>query len=181
VHHRLSFASFAQPQRGGVLLLAGATFALGLFAGVTIAPVPAVRGSAPVATPAVPAPATEMPEPRPAYPAQVLRVIDGDTFEARVHLWPGLDITTKVRLRRIDAPEMHARCSDERVKAEAARAALETMLAQGGVGISRVTPDKYGGRVDADASTRTVADISAALLDAGLVHRYDGGRRANWC
>ena len=26
-----------------------------------------------------------------AHPAEVLRVIDGDTFEARVHLWPGLD------------------------------------------------------------------------------------------
>jgi len=32
-----------------------------------------------------------------SHPAEVLRVIDGDTFEARVHLWPGLDITTKIR------------------------------------------------------------------------------------
>jgi endonuclease YncB( thermonuclease family) len=41
---------------------------------------------------------------RHAHPAEVLRVLDGDTFEARVRLWPGLDVTTKVRLRGVDAP-----------------------------------------------------------------------------
>ena len=39
------------------------------------------------------------------HPVDVVRTIDGDTFEARVHLWPGLDMTTRVRLRGIDAPE----------------------------------------------------------------------------
>ena len=43
------------------------------------------------------------------YPVEVLRVIDGDTFEARVRIWPGMDVTTKVRLRGIDAAELHAR------------------------------------------------------------------------
>src|SRR5689334_1955154 len=33
------------------------------------------------------------------YAVDVLRVIDGDTFAARVHLWPGRDLTTHVRLR----------------------------------------------------------------------------------
>ena len=82
-----------------------------------------------------------------AHPADVLRVIDGDTFEARVHVWPGLDITTKIRLRGIDAPELRARCPAERTMAEAARDALGAMLAEGRVGISGVTLDKYGGRV----------------------------------
>ena len=53
---------------------------------------------------------------RAAHPAEILRVIDGDTFEARVRVWPGLDITTKVRLRGIDAPELRAHCEGERVK-----------------------------------------------------------------
>ena len=99
------------------------------------------------------------------HPAEVMRVIDGDTFEARVHLWPGLDVTTRVRLRGIDAPEFKARCDEERVKAEAARDALRAMLDQGEVGISRVMLDKYGGRVVADASTRATPDVSAALLE----------------
>ncbi len=115
------------------------------------------------------------------YPADVLRVIDGDTFEARVRVWPGLDVDTKVRLRGIDAPELHARCADEHAKAEAARGALETILAEGGVAIAQVGVDKYGGRVDALASTRNTADVSAALLNGGWARSYDGGRRGTWC
>jgi endonuclease YncB( thermonuclease family) len=116
-----------------------------------------------------------------AYPAEVLRVIDGDTFEARVRVWPGLDVNTKVRLRNVDAPELHARCADEYVRAEAARAALETILAAGSITISRVGIDKYGGRVDALVATRDTADVSAALLNGGWARSYDGGRRGTWC
>jgi endonuclease YncB( thermonuclease family) len=115
------------------------------------------------------------------YPAEVLRVIDGDTFEARVHVWPGLDVNTKIRLRNIDAPELHARCPDELAKAQAARTALETMLATGAVTVSRIGIDKYGGRVDALAATRDTPDISAALLSGGFARSYDGGRRGSWC
>src|SRR3954451_11528487 len=46
-------------------------------------------------------------------PIDVIRTIDGDTFEARVHLSPGLDVTTRIRLRGIDAPELKARCEKE--------------------------------------------------------------------
>jgi endonuclease YncB( thermonuclease family) len=115
------------------------------------------------------------------HPAEVLRVIDGDTFEARVHVWPGLDITTKIRLRGVDAPELKARCPAERAMAEAARDALRGMLADGTVGVSAVTPDKYGGRVVADAATRSVASVSAELQTRGLARSYGGGRRRSWC
>jgi endonuclease YncB( thermonuclease family) len=111
----------------------------------------------------------------------VLRVIDGDTFEARVHVWPGLDITTKIRLRGIDAPELKAHCPAERAIAEAARDALRDMLADGAVGISAVAPDKYGGRVIADAATRSVASVSAELQAKGLARSYGGGHRRGWC
>ncbi len=53
-------------------------------------------------------------------------------------------------------------------KAQAARAALETMLGEGGVTISRVGVDKYGGRVDATVATRGTADVSAAMLNGGF-------------
>jgi endonuclease YncB( thermonuclease family) len=114
-------------------------------------------------------------------PAEVLRVIDGDTFEARVHVWPGIDITTKVRLRGIDAAELRARCPAELAQAEAARDGLKTMLADGGVILSSVAPDKYGGRVLADASTRATASVSAEMLGRGLARRYAGGHRDGWC
>ncbi len=116
-----------------------------------------------------------------SYPAEVVRVIDGDTFEARVRVWPGLDVDTKVRLRGIDAAELHARCSSELVQAQAARTALEAMLAAGGVMLSRVGIDKFGGRVDASVSTRGTADVSAALLAQGFARSYGGGKRGGWC
>lgn len=108
-------------------------------------------------------------------------MLDGDTFEARVYLWPGLNITTRVRLRGIDAPELKARCLEERIKAEAAHAALRAMLGQGQVGIAAVTLDKYSGRVLADASTFSTASVATALLDAGYVRPYTGARRETWC
>jgi micrococcal nuclease len=110
-----------------------------------------------------------------------VRVIDGDTFEARVRIWPGMDVTTRVRLRGIDAPEPHPRYEDERVKALAVRDALTRSLAGGSVGISRVGQNKYGGRVDADVSAARTPNVSEALFDSGYARRYDGGRRESWC
>jgi endonuclease YncB( thermonuclease family) len=120
-------------------------------------------------------------DPRLSYPAEVVRIIDGDTFEARVRVWPGLDVDTKVRLRGIDAAELHARCDDELAKAQAARTALETILAEGGVAVSQIGIDKYGGRVDATVSTRNTADVSTAMLDGGWARSYNGGKRGSWC
>ena len=120
-------------------------------------------------------------DPSIVYPADVLRVIDGDTFEARVRVWPGLDVDTKVRLRGVDAAELHARCASELEQAQAARVELEKILGEGGVRISRVGVDKYGGRVDATIATRGTADVSAALLNGGFARAYDGGRRGSWC
>ena len=111
----------------------------------------------------------------------MLRVNDGDTFEARVHVWPGMQVTTKVRLRGIDAAEFRAHCAEEYRLATAARDALSRMLAEGGVTIGRIGFDKYGGLVVANAATRSTPDISEALLKTRLVRAYDGGRRDGWC
>jgi endonuclease YncB( thermonuclease family) len=163
------------------LLLAALTFVLGLGVGASIGPVTASRSDL-IAAPATPVvPAEPIPTLRAAHPSEVLRVLDGDTFYARVHLWPGLNITTRVRLRGIDAPEMNAHCIEERIKAEAARAALKAMLDRGEVGIIRVSLDKYGGRVLADASAYATSDVAASLLSAGYLRRYNGARRETWC
>lgn len=115
------------------------------------------------------------------HAVDVVRVIDGDTFEARVHLWPGLDMTTRVRLRGIDAAELNARCPEELRLAETAREALRAHLDEGGVTITDIGPDKYNGRVVASAATRRTPDISAAMLESGHARRYHGGHRESWC
>ncbi|WP_172804799.1 thermonuclease family protein [Afipia sp. GAS231] len=115
------------------------------------------------------------------YPVDVLRTIDGDTFLARVHVSPGLDLTTRVRLRGIDAPELKAACPQELQMAEAATDALRALLGEGEVTISNIGPDKYSGRVDADVATRKTPNVSSAMLAAGHARSYNGGHRSGWC
>jgi hypothetical protein len=138
-------------------MAAGAMLAIGVIAGATVHPAPPLRPlhrSAPAfaargASPFVMVGAQRL-DPQLVYAIEVLRVIDGDTFAARVRVWPGLDVDTHVRLRDIDA----ARCASELRKALAARAALQAILAAGGVTIWHVGLDKYAGRVDAHVAAR---------------------------
>ena len=167
--------ALTRPQSVGAFA-AGIIFLIGLAAGAAIGPIGAPRN------PHVEMPAVAQNAVVPGgHTVDVLHVIDGDTFEARVHIWPGLAVTTRVRLRGIDAPELKARCGDEYAKAQSAREALIALLAQGGVRIADIGSDKYEGRVVANASTRTTPNVSRALLEAGLVRNYDGGRRGDWC
>ncbi len=115
------------------------------------------------------------------HSVEVVRVIDGDTFEARVHLWPGLEMTTRVRLRGIDAPEMKGACAEEARMAESASEALRAQLADGDVAIFNIGPDRYNGRVVADAATRRTPSVSSALLASGHARQYQGGKRGGWC
>jgi endonuclease YncB( thermonuclease family) len=191
VRRTFPFAALAQPRRGNALMIAAAMFALGLAAGAALRPSLSAHDVTPVEPALAAASGAEPPppdiplahrlDPAIVYPAEVLRVIDGDTFEARVRVWPGLDVDTKVRLRGVDAAELHARCAGELAQAQAARTALEKILSEGGVTISRVGIDKYGGRVDATIATRNTADVSAALLSGGFARAYDGGKRGSWC
>jgi endonuclease YncB( thermonuclease family) len=168
-------SGFVPPRRGNLGLLAIVAFAAGVIASAWL--LPALRSHPPV----MPSPVVPTAVSSAAHPARVLHVVDGDTFEAQVDIWPGMTVTTKVRLRGIDAPEMHARCAGEYRQAVAARDALVRLLAEGGVGIANVGQDKYGGRVDADVSTSRTRDVSAALRERGLVRSYSGGRRRGWC
>ena len=115
------------------------------------------------------------------HPVDVIRTIDGDTFEARVHLGPDLDPTTRVRLRGIDAPELKASCPQELQMAEAATGALRALLGEGDVRIFNIGPDKYAGRVVADVATRRTGNVSTAMLAAGHARSYGGGHRNGWC
>jgi endonuclease YncB( thermonuclease family) len=141
-----------------------------------------VTANAAIATPAIAAsPSSPASAASPRYPVEVLHVVDGDTFEARVRAWPGVEIATKVRLRDVDAPELRARCAHETALAHAARDALAAVLDEGTVSIGHVSLDKYGGRVLADAATAATSDVASALLAGGHVRLYAGRQRQSWC
>ena len=64
------------------------------------------------------------------FQAEVLRIIDGDTVVVRVHVWPGLFQTTRVRLRGFNAPELPGAAGT------AARDRLAAVMGNGNVWLS---------------------------------------------
>ena len=190
---RLSFAALANPRRGNIWLVACVLLAASVIAVEFInpnllphpktAPMSAYRpygdGGRQVLADKVLA--DKALAGTRVYAAEVVRIIDGDTFVARMRTGPGGEVETRVRLRSIDAAELHARCSKELRLALAARAALQRLLAEGSVMLSHVGPDKYPGRIDANVATYSTNDISAAMLSGGFARAYDGGRRGSWC
>ena len=115
------------------------------------------------------------------YEAEVVRVIDGDSFEARVTIWIDQEALTVVRLAGIDTAERGAPCLSARLAAEAARAFLAARIEGRRVSLSDIARDKYGGRILARASGEDGRDLGALLAASGLAHPYDGGRRSSWC
>ncbi|MFN3765613.1 MAG: thermonuclease family protein [Aliihoeflea sp.] len=113
--------------------------------------------------------------------ARLVRVIDGDTVEADVHVWPGHTVRVSVRLRGIDAPELRSRCAAEKTAARNARDALAGLLASGAFHVRNIDGDKFFGRVVADIETPDGEAIVDHLLAAGLARPYDGKARAPWC
>lgn len=112
--------------------------------------------------------------------ADVIRVVDGDTFEADAKIWLGQSVDVRVRIAGIDAPELHARCASELTRARAARDYLAHRIADGTVWLADVRYDKYGGRVRATVRDAQ-GDIGAEMLRKGLVREYHGERRRTWC
>ncbi len=112
--------------------------------------------------------------------AKVERVIDGDTIEVKAAIWLGQTLNVRVRIDGVDAPEMQARCPEEKRLALAARAFLARRLDGASVKLTGVVYDKYGGRVRAKV-TDSRGDIATALLASGLARPYHGERRETWC
>ena len=110
--------------------------------------------------------------------AELIRVIDGDTVLVSAMPWPDHHVTTYVRLRGIDAPELKSRCPAIRNAAEQAQSTLTNLLnASPVVALTDISGDKYYGRVVAALTLADGSDPAEALLSAGLVDPYRGGRK----
>ena len=111
---------------------------------------------------------------------ELLEVIDGDTFRARVAIWLGQGVTVKVRLQGVDTPEMNGKCAAEKKLARQAKAFAENWLRNNQVQLVNVHYGTYAGRVLATAQIKNGDSLSAALLAENLAKPYRG-RRAQWC
>lgn len=173
------------PRGAPVAALAGGCLLAGMLIGLLLAS-PARPGSSGARElaqePATRASPRFLPGPVAVTP---LRVVDGDTFEARAPVWFGQEITVLVRLRGFDAPETNGRCAREIALARDASATLREVLGAGRVILTDLTPDKYNGRVVAavwvengKGQRDAVGDM---LVAGGYARPYDGRGRAPWC
>jgi micrococcal nuclease len=114
-------------------------------------------------------------------PAEVVRVVDGDTVEVEAQIWLGQRVQVSVRLRGVDTPELRGRCDAERQAAAKARARLTELVGGGAVQLADVGYDKFGGRVLARMRNARGRDLGEALIADGLARAYDGRARRAWC
>lgn len=116
------------------------------------------------------------------YPADVIKVIDGDTIKVNVHIWPNLTQEINLRLAGINTPEKRGRVSDcEKKAGQKATEFTQRWLK----GITRVTITdvelgKFAGRALGRISKKG-EDLGEALIKNGHAKPYDGGKREPWC
>ncbi len=114
-------------------------------------------------------------------PALVVDVIDGDTVLVRARIWLGQEVETRVRLDGVDTPELRGKCQAARRLAREARAFVQAKVDGRRVLLRDIQYGKYAGRVVARIQTPDGEALTAALIEAGLGHAYDGAKRAPWC
>ena len=111
------------------------------------------------------------------YNAEVLRVVDGDTLDARIDLGFDVHVNKRIRLMGIDTWESRTRDKAEKAKGLAAKARLKELL--------KVDKNKFKlishgtgkfGRVlgDIEISVGNVCDI---LVEEGHAYSYFGGNK----
>ncbi len=113
--------------------------------------------------------------------ATVVRVIDGDTLVVRARIWLGQNVETSVRVAGLDTPELRGGCAGERRLAARAKTLTVALIADGEVTLRDIRFGKFAGRVVARVTTAAGADLSRALIAAGLGRPYRGGSRGDWC
>jgi micrococcal nuclease len=110
--------------------------------------------------------------------AKVIRIIDGDTLLVAATPWPQQTMEVYVRIRGIDAPEIHSKCAEVRKAALEARVALEQMISGAAtIQLREIAGDKYFGRILANVTFADGRNPAQDLLSEGKVRAYDGGRK----
>jgi endonuclease YncB( thermonuclease family) len=98
------------------------------------------------------------------FPAEIVRVIDGDTFEVRLNLGLDLIATRHVRLEGVEAPEVRGA---EREAGLVVAAAAAAWLERGAVFVAYRSTDSFG-RVIGDILAADGTPITAFLLTENL-------------
>ena len=106
---------------------------------------------------------------------KVMRVVDGDTIDLRVHLLPFSLLTDiRVRMAGINAWESRTTNAAEKIKGLAAKERLKE-LSVGDITLCLTKKDKYGRWLG--ELFKGDVNINQQLIIEGHAHSYDGGKR----
>ena len=111
----------------------------------------------------------------------VVRVYDGDTIFVNISQVPSLfGEELGVRLKSIDTPEIRGKCEEEKLRANAAKNLVVTLLQNNDnkVVLKNCERGKYF-RIICDVYAPI--DIGQVLLENSLANSYYGGTKIDWC
>lgn len=105
------------------------------------------------------------------YNAKIIRVLDGDTFEAEIDVGFNIIITDKLRLAEIDTPETWRPRNDaERAHGNEAKTFVEDLILNMYVVITTEKTGKYG-RYIAYVRLPDGRDLTTLLVESGFEKR----------
>ncbi len=113
------------------------------------------------------------------YRASVQRVIDGDTFDASVEIWPDITVKSRIRILPMDTPESKAATQCERDLAKRSTIALESLIAAKIVTINTERKDAFG-RMLARVRVNGV-DVGDKMIADGFARTWKPGTQGGWC
>jgi len=115
------------------------------------------------------------------YRADIIRVIDGDTVDVELHVYPGQKNSTRLRLAIIDTPELKAKSTCERKLAKEAKEFTTKFLTLGSAKVTIFGRGRYGRPLAKISINGT--DLGEELLKEGLARKYISNKvdRKKWC
>lgn len=115
------------------------------------------------------------------FTATEIRVKDGDTFQTKLHVLPGLDINTAIRIIGVDTPELHGKCPKEINAANKAKDYLGSLLNGSTVTLVEIKEDLYAGRLDAVVFANGEKVSDKIIANGFGVPLVTNKRTKNWC
>ena len=125
-------------------------------------------------------PKIKLPKLPPVYPAEVISIYDGDTFDVRIQPLPDLFYDFSVRVSGIDTPEMKGACEKERALAKKAKELTTAFIYSGSIELRNFKSDKYSGRIVAEVWSNGTS-LAQELINEKYAYKYDGGAKLSWC